>query len=89
MWGREYSSGSGGVAEYTVDRLRRPPWGRSLQKQTLSMVKYPDLPHLMVFLSPNKNEILEGHLLEIVITSSYRRQITLEKHIEFVENQML
>lgn len=45
---------SWGVAEYTVSRLRRSLVGRTSENK-LSMVKYyPDLPHIIVFVSSNK-----------------------------------
>lgn len=81
MWGRERSSWSGDVAEYTVGRLRRPfEGGASRNKLCLWWNIILICLTSWCFSHLIKNEILEGHLLEIVITSSYRRQITLEKH---------
>lgn len=68
----------GEVAEYAVDRLRislgeEPPKINSVYGAVLS--KFASCHYV----SSNKNEVLEGHLLEVVITSSCRRQIAMGK----------
>lgn len=44
----------------------------------------PNLLLVIMFLSSSKNEVLEGYLLKVVITSSCRKQIAVEKNIESV-----